>query len=135
MVRQLIDDTVEGSYQYSDERLIALIYVAAMHVNSDISGSYSISACNQTISPDPSDSFIILTAKKAACMLARGVYKSYTINGAKITDGPTTVDLTAGIKEFANIVSDLCSDYERTLTKYLIEGTTGYVLSTPNSES
>lgn len=137
MVRHLVDDTDETSYEFSDERLSALIFVAAQYVNQDFFSSYSISLCSQTISPEPDQQFINLTSLKTACILLKGVHTGWARNDFRVSDGPTTVDLKNITDKVKQAAEDACANYERTKLNIQMGGTviSGVVISTPNSES
>lgn len=134
-VRHLIDDTNEDDYEYSDDRLIVLIFVAAAYVNNDISAGYTISLCNKTIDSEPSSNFINLVSLKAACMLMRSSQTSWARNDFKVSDGPTTVDLKGAADKTKAAADSLCDQYERAKIDYLMgRSLNGYIISTPNSE-
>ena len=137
MVRHLVDDTDETDYEFSDERLSALIYVAAMYVNQDMRGSYSISLCSQTISPEPDSQFINLVSLRAACMLLKGVHTGWARNDFRVSDGPTTVDMKNITDKVKQAADSACATYDRTKLDIQMGGTTltGVVISTPSSDS
>jgi len=135
-LRHIVDDTDEDNYEYSDKRLTTLIFVAASYVSSDIAAGYDISLCGQTISPDPDSNFINLVALRAACMLTRSVHTSWARNDFKVSDGPTTVDVKGMADKSKAAADSICQQYEKAKTDHLMGRTlTGYIVSTPNSES
>lgn len=134
ILRNIIDDTDESSYEYSDERLISLIYIAASYVNNELNQEYEISVCSQTFSPEPTSSFINIVAYKAACILTRSVQKSYSKYDFRVTDGPATVDLKGASDKLRLIGDTLCGQYEKYKMQFIM-GEGGYSVSTPNSES
>lgn len=134
MVRHLTDDVDCGAYTYSDDRLIALIFVASNYVNMDISGSYTISLSNQTISPTPDANFVNLVSLKAACLLLRSVASSYARQDFKFQDGPSTIDLKGISDKIKDSANSLCDQYTRSAQR-IIMGDGGYGFSTPNSDS
>lgn len=134
MVRHLTDD-LECTYTYSDDRLIALIFVASSYVNMDLSGSYTIDISNQTISPTPDSSFTNLVSLKAACLLLRAVATSYARNDFKFQDGPASVDLKGISDKLKDSANAYCEQYSRSIQRILISGTSGYAVSTPNNLS
>ncbi len=132
-IRHLVDDSIEP-FEYSDDRLSALAITAASFVNMDISASYTISLCSQSISPEPDSKFINLVSLKAACMLMRSNHTSWARNDFRVSDGPTTVDVK-GIADKIKVAADsLCEQYEKAKLYHLF-GSSGCIISTPNSDS
>lgn len=135
-LRHQIDDTDEDNYEFSDERLSKLIFVAASYVNMDTNSGYTISLCGQTISPDPDAEFINLVALRAACMFLRSTHTSWARNDFKVSDGPTTVDLKGAADKIKAAADSACLQYDRAiLNKSMGRTITGCIISTPNSES
>lgn len=137
ILRHLIDD-VGTTLEYTDERLIELLYVASVYVNLELGTAYSINICAQTISPDPDSSFYTLVALKSACLLIRGVQSSYSKSDFKVTDGPSTVDLKGTADKLKTSADGFCNQYERAKMSFLMGNSDyggGYAISTPNSES
>jgi len=134
MVRHLTDDVDCGSYTYSDDRLISLIFVASNYVNMDLNGSYTISLSAQTISPVPDANFSNLVSLKAACLLLRAVATSYARQDFKFQDGPSSLDLKGISDKIKDSANSLCDQYSRSVHR-LIMGDGGCAFSTPNSDS
>lgn len=135
-VRYLIDDTDDSSYEYSDDRLSTLIFVAASYVNRDINASYDISLCGQTISPQPDNNFINLVSLKAACMHVRAQQTSFARNDFRVSDGPTSIDLKNSSEQLKNAADSLCNEYNKAKLDMIMGRTVnGFIISTPNSES
>lgn len=134
MLRHLTDD-LDCTYTYSDDRLIALIFVASSYVNMDLGASYTISLSSQTISPTPDSSFTNLVSLKAACLLLRSVATSYARNDFKVQDGPASVDLKGISDKLKDSANSYCEQYSRAIQKILISGTSGVAVSTPNDLS
>lgn len=137
ILRHIIDD-VGTTLEYTDERLIELLYVASVYVNLELGTAYSINICAQTISPEPDSPFYTLVALKAACLLIRGVQSSYSKSDFKVTDGPSTVDLKGTADKLKTSADGFCNQYERAKMSFLMGNSEyggGYAISTPNSES
>jgi hypothetical protein len=137
LLRNLIDDVDEDNYEFSDTRLLSLLYVAASYVNIDVVGGYSISLCNQTITPEIDSNFVNLVALKAACMLLRSQQTSFARSGDfKVVDGPAQVDvknLSGNMKISADSV---CDQYQRLRLSVIMGAAVGGLcISTPNSNS
>lgn len=133
-MRALIDDMDTNDYEFTDDRLVTLLLVAANYVNMDLGGSYTVSFCAQTVTPEPDSTFISLTAYKAACLLIRSQHTSFARNDFKVTDGPTSVDLKNSADKLKVAADSICDQYNR-LKFGQIMGEGGYGVSTPNSES
>lgn len=135
-LRYLIDDVDESNYEYSDNRLTGLIFVAASYVNRDINGSYDINICGQSIAPNPDSNFINLVSLKAACLHVRSQQTSFARNDFRVSDGPTTVDLKSSSEQLKKSADDMCNLYEKAKLDMIMGRTVnGYITSTPNSES
>lgn len=136
MVRHLTDDVDCGAYTYSDDRLIALIFVASNYVNMDIGSSYTISLSNQTISPTPDSNFANLVSLKAACLLLRSVASSYARQDFKFQDGPSTIDLKGISDKIKDSANSLCDQYTKSAQRIIMgDMAGGCAFSTPNSDS
>lgn len=131
--RVLINDLDESDYEYSDEALLRVLYASAYYVNKDVGGSYTISFCNQTVSPTPTDDFIQLAALKAACILAKSIHSQYSKNNFKVSDGPTSIDLSGAASELAKAAKNNCEEYLTALRSSILTSG-GLGASTPNSD-
>lgn len=135
-LRHLIGDISSDSseLEYTDNRLLELIYIAAVQVNFEIGGSYSINICSQLIDPEPDSTFSNLVALKAACLLTRSVQTSFAKCDFKVSDGPSSVDLKGASDKVKVSADSFCSQYEKAKLSFLmIDG--GYGLTTPSSAS
>lgn len=136
-VRASIGDTDSCNYEYTDDRLLTLIIVASNIVNTDIAGSYTISLSNQTITPNPLDeedyNFINLVILKTVCMLMQGEHMSYSKSDFRVTDGPSTVDLSNISKNIKVAADSACANYGRAV--FLYNSGLGTSIITPNSGS
>ena len=135
LLRHLIDD-LGNTPEYSDDRLIELLYVAATYVNLEIGTSYSISICSQTVDPDPDPSFNTLVALKSACLLVRSTQSSYAKCDFSVTDGPAKVDLKGSADKLKVSADGFCNQYERAKINFLMGSSDfggGLAISTPNS--
>ena len=136
ILRHLIDDT--AATDYTDDRLLNLLYISAVYVNIDIGGTYSINVCNQTVSPETDTAFDSLVALKAACLLVRSTQNSYAKNDFSVTDGPSTVSLKGAAASIKDSADSFCDQYERSKMLYLMGNTDfggGLGISTPSSAS
>lgn len=81
VVRVLIND-LNQPYEFSDERMLQVIVVAAKYVQFDVNLDhlYQIDVVNPDISPDPTldndDIFLSLVGLKAACIFDQGTFRT-----------------------------------------------------------
>ena len=135
-LRHLIDDT--ESTDYTDERLLELLYLSSIYVNLELGSGYTINVCSQTISPDTDSTFNIMVALKAACLLTRSTQSSYAKCDFSVTDGPSTVNLKGTADKLKVVSDDFCNQYERAKLGYLMGNSEyggGYAITTPSSAS
>jgi len=108
LVRVVINDLGDPP-QYSDERLIQTIIVAARYLQFDVNleRKYNIDLINQTITPDPTDDnddvFLCMTGLKTACIIDQSTFRSKAaLEGIRAALGPaqlSTAGHLAGFKE------------------------------------
>lgn len=122
VVRFLIDD-IDCS-TYTDDRLEETVIVAAQlsQLEIDYDTTYSIDVDELTISPDPTsprdDSFINLVSMKAACIILSAEAKAATGQAVKVTDGPSTIDMTLVYKAKQERAKDVCDAYKQAVLQY-----------------
>jgi hypothetical protein len=107
IVRTLINDLSETP-NYSDERIIQVISVAAKYVQFDVvlDNSYTINVVNPSITPDPTTTddsiFISLVSLKTACIIDQSVLRTKAaMEGIRAALGPAQLSVggsLAGIK-------------------------------------
>ena len=137
MLRSLIGDIDACDYEYSDERLSSLIFVAAFYVNQDLCGDYTISVSSKTISPNPisptyDKNMVSLTSLKAACLLMNSESTQASKSDFKVMDGPSTVDIEGISGKIRAAADNFCGQYERAKLAILsCEG--GYGVITPTT--
>jgi hypothetical protein len=118
MVRHLINDT--ESTTYPDERIEMTILVAAQLISTevDFEQTYTINVDSYQISPDPTatdakdDGFINLVCLKAACIIASSEYKAYSLGAIRISDGPSSIDMSSIASNLRLLSEGLCGKYE-----------------------
>lgn len=103
IVRVLIND-LDTPYDYSDERMLQVITVAAKYVQFDVNLDYiyTIDIINPNIDPDPTSNndeiFLSLVGLKAACIFDQGTFRtkaalegiSTALGSASLTIGGST---------------------------------------------
>jgi hypothetical protein len=99
MVRVLINDMSE-SYQYSDERIISTMLVAAKYIQFDVDfdTEYVVDTIGGSIVPDPIENndqlFIILLSLKTACLIDQGALRNKAaIEGVRAALGPASLSV------------------------------------------
>lgn len=127
IVRSLINDFGQTT-EYSDERMVQIISVAARYTTIDIdfNTKYSIDVVNNNINPDPcnintrDDDFISFVALKAACLLDQSTYRTKALTeGIKTKLGPAELDISGNLDGFKTILSmGPCALYESLSQQY-----------------
>lgn len=110
LVRVLINDLSDPP-QYSDERLIQTITVAARYVQFDVvlDHSYAVDSINQTITPDPTDDkdeiFTCLLGLKTACIIDQSTFRSKAaLEGVRAALGPALLSVNNHLSGFKEIL-------------------------------
>ncbi len=126
MVRQLIYDVDASNYTYSEERLETTILVAAQIVSTEIDfeQKYVIDVEQCTLTPDPTDptkalasankddGFINLVSLKSACIIMGSELKTNALNAVRVSDGPSSIDMTAVANYIKYLYEHACKQYE-----------------------
>lgn len=139
MVRYLVDDRDSSSYTFCDEQIEETILVAAKLILTevDFDNTYSINIEGGTISPDPTsvsdNSFMNLSALKAACILMHGLTKQQSLNAIKVNDGPSTIDMTNSGKQMMALYQDLCNRFDKAKFEFKMNGVVGDAILSPYS--
>jgi hypothetical protein len=125
IVRSLINDFDE---QYSNDRIIQIITVAAKYIAIDLTLpiSYSVDTVNKTISPDPcaadtrDDDFISFVALRAACFLDQSTFRTKALmEGIKTRLGPAELDVSGNLSGFKTLLEvGPCALYENLKQQY-----------------
>lgn len=129
MVRYLIGDIDETSY--SSARLQEAIVTSAQLMLSEVEFdvTYTISVTGVTISPDPTiepdNDFINLVSLKTAALIVGSEAKTLAGQAYKITDGPSTIDVTLAYKAKKEMYSTLLDNYNSAVTNYTAGNGTG----------
>jgi len=126
IVRQLVYDVDPDNYTYSDDRLETTILVAAQLASTevDFENTYIIDVEQCSLSPDPTDSstalasadkddgFINLVSLKTSCIILGSELKTQALNAVRVTDGPSSIDMTAGANYIKYLYEYSCSKYD-----------------------
>ena len=121
IVRHLVDDTDFSSPTYPDNRIETTILVASQLIQTELNfeNTYSINVESCSLSPDPTlladkdDGFINLTALKAACIILGAEYKSHGLSAVKVSDGPSSIDMSGAASHMKHLYDSLCERYEQ----------------------
>lgn len=126
IVRYLVNDLDPSNYSYSDSRIETAILVSAQMVCSEIDfeNVYIIDVEKCKLSPDPTDptsplatankddGFINLVALKTACIILGSELKTHSLNSVRVTDGPSSIDMTAIAANIKFLYENACKQYE-----------------------
>jgi hypothetical protein len=131
MVRVLIND-LSDSPNYSDERLLQAIVVAAKYVQIDIALDtlYDIDITNPVISPDPTinrdEVFISLVSLKAACIIDQSVLRTKAATeGIRAALGPALLSVNGSLDGIKMILElGPCAAYEELVSHWDVEQAT-----------
>jgi hypothetical protein len=110
LVRVMIND-LGDSPQYSDERLIQTITVAAKYLQFDVNldHKYDVDLVNQTITPDPTDYgddiFLCIAGLKTACIIDQSTFRSKAaLEGIRAALGPAQLSVGGHMEGFKQIL-------------------------------
>ena len=141
LLRSLIgDDYPTDGYTYTDARLKTLVTSAAVMVvmEEDFSSTYTIGIASDTITPDPANkgangqAFQILTALRAAMMIAENDYRTSATKAVSFRDGPSQIDLRASASEKGNLYKAAKERYEQAKVSYRTgDGSLGEAIVSP----
>lgn len=122
MLRVLINDNpLQGSYAYSDPRLIEILVVSSMYVCQEVQSltSYNVDVVFNTITPDPytvgDKIFLNMAVMKAACIIDHGQYRCKALmSGLEAKCGPATLKTTNYLTGFKDLLElGPCGIYEK----------------------
>lgn len=136
LVRTLINDL--GSVTYSDATLKSFIVGSAQLLlkEVDFDTTYTIDLVTPSISPDPTtqspkdDNFINTVCLKASVLILFGELKTAAAEGIRVTDGPSTIDMTGAYASTKGLYDTLLQMFERSKIE-LKMGNAGKVVITP----
>lgn len=134
MIQGMILDLV-----YTTEQLQNFACISCVLVNRDIPVPivYTPDFDLLTISPDPVDlDYCMFVATKSIILILSSEVRASATNSIKITDGPSSIDLTQNQKSLSAYLADLKNDYEQAKLDYLLSGKVnsgGYAIITPTT--
>lgn len=122
LLRYVINDADETAREFTDERLCSLL-VSSAHLTLgvvDFPADYTVDIPNSGISPTPTNdkSFVNLVVLKAACLLAKGEYRSSTNHAVVVRDGPSMVDPRGMVAAKKEMMEAACANYEQAELEY-----------------
>ncbi len=99
MVRILINDIIEP-YQYSDERIISTLLIAAKYIQFDVDfdNEYIVDINSGSITPDPTEVndqlFIVLLSLKTGCLIDQSALRTKAaVEGVRAALGPASLSV------------------------------------------
>jgi hypothetical protein len=128
IVRTLINDWSDPP-QFSEDRLLQVISVAAKYVQFDVSldYEYTISAADTSITPDPTtnkdDIFISLISLKAACIIDQSSLRTKAaLEGIKTVLGPASLTVQGNLDGWKTIVEKgPCATYDELTSHWNVQ--------------
>lgn len=123
----------------TEEQLERFACLSSIFVMKDIEWeqTYTISFNNLTITPDPTDiNFCLFVATYAVILIIQSEIRTAAMSSMKVTDGPSTLDLTSKSKALLDYLKTLKDDYEKAKIDYVLNGsvnTGGYAIITPTT--
>lgn len=119
IVRTMINDWGTPP-EYTDERLLQIITVAAKYVQFDVvlDYKYDVDVVAPSIIPDPTlendDIFICLTSLKSACILDQSTYRTKaSLEGIRAVLGPASLSVGGSAAAWQNIIEHgACKAYD-----------------------
>ncbi len=113
MLRILINDVEEATWEYSDDRLMQTLVVAAQLVNQEIDfdTTYTINVPLVTLTPDPTtgvidDAFTNFMVLKAACFMDQSAFRTKAaVAGLKAKCGPAVLETVEHLRGFKDLIN------------------------------
>ncbi len=126
MLRILINDDDCANYEYSDNRLLTVLGLAAHYVNSEIDfgTTYTVDVLTPSISPDPTsipdEDFLNFVVLKAACIIDRGNMRVAAMSaGVEARCGPAVMRTLRRMDAFKTLIDNgFCAAYEQLRLEY-----------------
>lgn len=131
IVRTLINDWSDPP-QYSEERLLQVISVAAKYVQFDVSldNQYIVNVINPDISPDPTSNqdeiFISLVSLKTACIIDQSTLRTKAaLEGIKTVLGPASLSMVNSLDGWKMVLEKgPCATYEELTSHWNVQDAT-----------
>ena len=131
IVRTLIND-FGPEQEYSDDRLLQVIVVAAKYVQFDVAldHKYDVDVSNPTISPDPTDDrdeiFISLVSLKSACIIDQSQLRSKAaIEGIRASLGPASLSVGGSLEGLRVLLEKgSCAAYDELVSHWDVKEAT-----------
>ncbi len=128
IVRHLINDIDAASY--ADDRLEETILVSAQLVlhEIDFDNTYTVDVDGLSLSPDPTglankdNAFINLICLKSSCVILSSEVRTHGLNAIKMSDGPSSIDMTGIAKNIEVSSKDMCARYDHAVMQYKAGG-------------
>lgn len=125
ILRYIISDIDTVAPIYDEERLVETVLVSAQLVINEIdfNNTYTIDVDECVLSPDPTavtkdNAFINLVCLRAALLVLFSEYKTASINSIRVSDGPSTIDMTDSTRNSKTLYDNALLEYERAKFAY-----------------
>ncbi len=121
---------------YSTQQLKTFAAISAIIVQKDLgfSQTYTVDMLTNTITPDPTDNdFCLFVAMNAAILIVKNEIKGAASQSIRITDGPSTIDVTSYTKNLTDYYKTLTDDYEKAKLSFIRNGNHGLSITTPTT--
>ena len=116
VLRNLVNDTTEDSYTYTDERLEPSLLAAGFLLLRQVSFSQvyvvNVEACTITPDPDEDYDFLALLTLRAAILILSGELKTYALQAISVSDGPSSINMTSIASHIKSLLADAVKTYE-----------------------
>jgi hypothetical protein len=141
IVRYVINDVDSSNYTFSNKRIETSILVAAQLVDNEVvfSNTYSIDIDGCVLSPDPTasttkdNSFINIVSLRAGCLILGSELKTQGLSAVRVSDGPSSIDMSKTIDGIKMLYEDVCSKYEEAKMQHKLDGAVGEAILSPYS--
>lgn len=141
ILRDMIFDVDPSNYSYTNARLKQALVTSAYWVysNLEFANTYAIDVECMDISPDPTSDpidydFIALSCMKAACLVLGSELKTRALSAVRVTDGPSTIDMSAVGTQLKPLYDAAIKEFERAKLAYQVgEYSVGKAVLSPYS--
>ena len=132
LVRYLVDDVTKPQV-YDDGRLEQTILASAQLIRIEglsFEKTYTVDIDSCTLTPDPTtgtkdDAYINLVSVKTACLIINAEAKTRALDGVRIIDGPSQIDLRESTKAMELRANQMCKHYENIKIQYQLGNSKG----------
>lgn len=123
-------DSLILNLAYTREQLERFACLSAIFIQNEITfpSAYAVDVLTREINPVPTDNdFCFLVALKASLLIVQNEIKSASSQSIRVTDGPSTIDMTSYIKGLNEYYKTLADQYEKAKIEFLRSGKLGSI--------